>query len=129
PRQCLGKRLDLMHGTGKYATDVAGVEFTEEMAEFAMAMSRGSAGWRGLPGQLLTGKWVKVSREETEVFYQGWAERLVHLYHDPVMKRVARGLSKSDLKTMPAGFTPSGNNFDDVAEWFLRGGGRKYREE
>ena len=128
-RKALGKTDDVMTGTGKYATDVHGVEFTEEMAEFAMAMSRGSAGWRGLPGQLLTGKWVRVSREETEVFYQGWAERLVHLYHDPVMKRFARGLSKSDLKTMPAGFTPSGNNFDDVAEWFLRGGGRKYREE
>src|SRR5690606_15635355 len=128
-RKALGKTDDVMAGTGKYATDVHGVEFTEEMAEFAMAMTRGSAGWRGYPGQLLTGKWVKVSREEVEVFYQGWAERLVHLYHDHVRRRFARGLSEADLKTMPAGFTPSGNNFDDVAEWFLRGGGRKYREE
>ncbi len=101
-------------------------ELFDEIAEHASAMSRGSAGWRGLPGEVLTGRFVK-ARFGDEGFHRGWAVEFAHQANDPVMRRVAGGLGKGDLRSI--GRKSTGSTFDDVAEWFWSGTGQKWRKD
>lgn len=90
------------------------------------SLERGSAGWRGLPGEILTGNYVQ-TRYGQPGFYDGWADKLSHMANDPVYKRIAGGLLEGDLRSI--GKTSPGNTFDDVAEWFWSGTGQSWRKE
>lgn len=90
------------------------------------SMERGSGGWLGLPGQVLTGNYVKVKYGQPG-FYEGWADKLSHMANDPVYRRVAGGLTPGDLRS--AGNTVPGDHFDDVFDWFWRGTGQTWRKE
>lgn len=101
PKSRLGRRIA---EAAKKAIDPKGTqtvtgEIFEEIAEHAAAMSRGSAGWRGLPGEVLTGRFVK-ARFGDEGFHRGWAVEFAHQANDPVMRRVAGGLGKGDLRSI-----------------------------
>lgn len=125
----LARMLDLIPGVDpKLTKDVTGRLF-DELAEHQAALTRGSAGWRGLPGELVTGRFPRVRKGDPE-FFQGAAVELTQLSTDPLARRVAGGLSEADLASI-------GRSLDDadphdlslIKEWWWRGGGASLREE
>lgn len=108
--------LPIIGTGGQIGTTTITGELWNDIAEHAAAMSRGSAGWRGLPGEILTNKWVKAARSEGgPQFYNGWFTELQHSANDPIMRRLAGGLSEDDLRHIGGG---TGSVVDDVKAWF-----------
>jgi hypothetical protein len=101
PQSRLGKRV--AEGAKKLidpkGTQTMLGEAWDDVVEHQSALSRGSAGHRGLPGEILTGRYVK-ARHGDEGFYPGWVAELSHEANDPVMRRVAGGLSEGDLRSI-----------------------------
>ncbi len=97
-----------------------------DITEHADSLNRGSAGWAGLPGEIVTGRYAK-TRFGDPGFNEGWAKQFALQANDPVMRRVAGGLKEGDFRSF--GGTPSGNNFDDVSEWFWKGTGQEWRTQ
>jgi hypothetical protein len=137
PKSRLGRRLA---SAAERIVDPKGTmsvtgEVWDDIAEHASAMSRGSAGHRGLPGEVLTGRFVR-ARQGDQGFYQGWATELSHQANDPIMRRVAGGLTDGDLRSIgrkigqeTGGFQSTGSTFDDVSEWWWSGTGNKWRRQ
>jgi hypothetical protein len=108
------------------------LDMIQEMTDFKSAMARGAAGWAGLPGDILTGRFNRVTRNDPN-FYRGAATELQQMAAEPIMQRVAGGLGKGDLESI-------GRNADElmedgakvrdmdlIKEWFWDGGGQKFR--
>lgn len=103
----------------------------DDIAEHAAAMSRGNAGHLGLPGEILTGRYVKATWDDPD-FFRGWSTELGFLGNDPIARRLAGGLSEGDIASIQAAkadWQPSGNIVDDVKEWFTSGSGKKFRNQ
>jgi hypothetical protein len=100
-------------------------EALDEVTEFAAAMHRGSAGWRDLPGEVLTGRYPRIRKGHPE-YFRGAAVELQHMASDPVMRRVAGGLSEADLASLPAE-ARSLTGLELVQEWWWRGTGQAFR--
>lgn len=128
PSSKMGKRLAewaLKPLDEKGSLDVLG-QFFDEAVEHQAALSRGSAGWRGLPGEVATGRFVKARHGEDPDFYRGWGVELTHMSNDPVMRRLAGGLKEGELRGIGG---TTGNVVDDVKEWFWSApGGKKFRQ-
>lgn len=107
------------------AADLLG-EVWDDVVEHQAALARGAAGWAGLPGEILTGKFVKARRGDAG-FFRGWATELAHQANDPVMRRVAGGLSAGDLRSIGKAADEL-STFDDVVEWFWSGSGKAFRQ-
>jgi hypothetical protein len=128
PKSRLGRRLA---SAAERIVDPKGTmsvtgEVWDDIAEHASAMSRGSAGHAGLPGEVLTGRFV-MARQGDQGFYQGWATELAHEANDPIMRRVAGGLEPGDLRSI--GREASDDMFADVSEWWWKGTGQKWRKQ
>ena len=82
----------------KGTTTVKGVPF-DEISEHVAAMSRGSAGWKGLPGETVTGRYVKARFGDPD-FNEGWASQFSKMANDPVFRRVAGGLKEGDFRSI-----------------------------
>lgn len=111
--------------TARGGTSLVG-EVWDDMVEFKSAMSQGAAGWKGLPSEILTGKFVKAARGDSG-FYRGWATELAHQANDPVMRRIAGGLEVGDLRSIGKSADDL-QTFDDVVEWFWSGTGQQFRK-
>lgn len=110
---------------GKQGTKTLNDEVFGELKKFQEAMSRGNAGWRGLPGEVLSGMFTTIKKSDPH-FYRGWATEMYHM-DDPIMQRVAGGLKEADMASIQ-GF----DNAADTAaikEWFWAGTGKKFRNE
>lgn len=132
------------------------LDLIQEASDFKSAMARGSAGWAGLPGEILTGRFVRATRNDGEKFYQGAGVELQQMASEPVMQRIAGGLGKGDLEsigrgdlvtaqaasalkeavdttgTLPGTAAPAFTKVRDIGlikEWFWSGGGKAFREE
>jgi hypothetical protein len=128
PKSRLGRRLATAAERivdPKGTVSVTG-EVWDDIAEHASAMSRGSAGHAGLPGEVLTGRFV-MARQGDQGFFQGWATELAHEANDPIMRRVAGGLEPGDLRSI--GREASDDMFADVSEWWWKGTGQKWRRQ
>lgn len=101
-------------------------EVWDDMVEFKSAMSQGAAGWKGLPSEILTGKFVRAQKGDSG-FYRGWATELAHEANDPVMRRIAGGLEVGDLRSIGKS-ADDAQTFDDVVEWFWSGTGQQFRK-
>lgn len=101
-------------------------ELMDEIHEYNAALSRGAAGHTGLPGEILTGRYVKAGPGDPDRF-RGWTVELQHMANDPVMRRLAGGLEPGDLRSI--GGRSTGNIVDDVKEWFWSGSGQKFRKD
>lgn len=102
-------------------------EVWDEMADYTAGLSRGAAGHTGFPGEILTGKYLKAQHGVDPNFYRGWAVEIEHMANDPIMRRLAGGLSDGDLRSI--GGKSTGNVVDDVKEWFWSGSGQKFRKD
>lgn len=131
-RKALGGGPDVDPAVGRGGVSLLGERFdSTEVFQHTDAMSRGAAGHAGMPGEILTGRYVRAQRGD-DVFHKGWADRLAHVGNDPVMQRLAGGLSPADVKSIRrnvADWSPTGSEFDDAFEWFWSGSGQKFRQE
>ena len=74
----------------------------DEIVEHRFALSKGSAGWRGMPGEVLTGRYVIARHGDDPRYHDGWAEELIHIANDPVMRRLSGGLKEGDIRSIRA---------------------------
>lgn len=95
----------------------------DDLDDFAKAMSKGSAGWRGEGAKVITTKHKTIYRPGDERFGLSWAEEVLQLRADPIGSRVALGrLNDGDLTPNPA------PGLDGIKDWFSNGAGREFRD-
>lgn len=128
PKGRLGRKLQELAGGPMGWKDVTGSEFkaTDDIWEYTDSLSRGAAGHTGLPGEILTGRYIKAGPNDPDRF-RGWVVELHHMHNDPVMRRLATGLGEGELRSIGG---TTGNVVDDVKKWFWSApGGKKFRME
>lgn len=134
PHSKLGRRIaDVSRRTldPKARHSLTGEEFGW-INEHLQAMQRSGAGWRGLPGEVVTGQFVKVRKGDPH-FYQGWAEEIGFMSRDPVMAELANSVRRGTPTPFDHVAVHPQQMWDDgvraVKDWFWDGGGEHYRRQ